>query len=170
MRHIIKHGAEDPTIDDLENYQLGISDNNHNLFVRVNDELVKLNDYKEEPLEQEEIKTLTFTGAERVGVTTSDLVTFIDDLQMRIYRSGYNVSKIEIPYTEEDISVINVSGTSTNEDNKVTLFAPLAVNEYIINISNSFAIRISINKSVAKEYCLVCIESLVFSSTRELVL
>ena len=161
MKHILKHGKNDPKLVDLDNHQMGISDDNRKLFIRIDDNLVLLNDYSQQPLGEEEVRKYAFTGDET------------GDKKLVLRRDGYKVSYVDIPYSVgEIISVMAIKGSFTRDtENKVvSLKTANTYNEFVIHFSNTYAIKLGLYKSTGDKNTVVVVENLVFSSEEEMSL
>lgn len=172
MKHILKHGKNDPKITDLDNHQMGISDDNRKLFIRIDDKLVLLNDYSQQPLGEEEVRKYAFTGDE-TGETILEEIALFDDKKLVLRRDGYKVSYVDIPYSVgEIISVMAIKGSFTRDtENKVvSLKTANTYNEFVIHFSNTYAIKLGLYKSTGDKNTVVVVENLVFSSEEEMSL
>lgn len=171
MRHIIRHGKNNPRLEDLKDKQFGIGEDEKKLFVRIDDELLLLNDYSEKPLSQEEIRTFKFTGASS-GPQTVESIKLIDDLNLDVYKNGYDISSIELNYTTEEITTMTLRGGewTVNDGHTVIFNTNSNVNEYLINILNSFVIKLSIYKNNSTRCSIITIESLNYVENEDLVL
>lgn len=171
MRHIIRHGKNNPRLEDLKNNQFGIGEDEKKLFARVNDELLLLNDYSAKPLEQEEIRTFKCTG-NPTGSNSVEQIKLIDDLNLDIIKDGYDISSIELRYTNEDISTMTLRGGqwTVNDGNLVIFNTNSNINEYLISISNTFVIKLSIYKNNTNKCSIVTVESLNYVENEDLVL
>lgn len=158
MKHILKHGVNVPTVNDLDDGQLGICTSNDIMYTRVGNKVVALNDFSNEPLLPHEFRTVsaslfseqqtslgvtTKSGVRKTFVVTSarDSKTFNlrynDDYQYKVYPILNNCSYNEYTHT----FACNPAGIgqfivffSPEETYKVTVFFDSALSKIVVSI------------------------------------
>lgn len=170
MKHILRHGKEKPTVTDLSNRQLGIAENSRELYIRLGEEIVLLNNYSKLPLEQEETRVYAFSGDDESNSAVTDEIIISDDLTLRVARSGFNISKIMVDNNSAaDITVFPIAGQVSISGGIYNLdMGGVSHIEHIINISNTYAIKVLAFKSTTNKMSNIIVDFLTVKSIGEL--
>ena len=160
MKHLLRHGVNNPTSSDLDERQIGISTSNAKLWTKLNGEVVCLNDYATVPLEDEEVRSVRFEG---VGAPlTEDVYNVEEEVRLQVSHSGAALSRLLVT---GDVQVMTLDGPQPSLLPDSTIAINLANDtfvEYVISRPGAFSLKVSVMQQTATS--VLTVENLVFSS------
>lgn len=162
MKHLLRHGVNNPTSSDLDERQIGISTSNAKLWTKLNGEVVCLNDYATVPLEEEEVRSIRFEGAGNGAYLIEDIYNVEEEVRIQVSHSRAALSRLLV---SGDVQVMTLDGPQPSLLPDSTIAINLIDDtfvEYVISRPGAFSLKISAMQQTATS--VLTIENLVFSS------
>lgn len=169
MKHIIKHGFNHPTVNDLDERQLGIAESDNTLWTKIGNEYVCLNeDHSEINSGNLEIKKFAFNGQNSSNYETSEIIS-LEDFKIDVTHSGYKIGNIGIEsISGAPISILKADNTNSRIIGNAFYPGDEAFSEFLISVNNgTYNIKGSIYQNSSSLYSIVILEYLDFSSNGE---